>query len=76
MKLKKATIWARNWFEEGSVPASDTVKKWIEAHSVPGVIIDGIAYVDEAAWLELVCSNDEKSVVSPGPVTGHQLLMG
>ncbi len=45
----------QTYFKEGSMPSQATVRRWIEAGSVPGRIIPGSGklrafYVDADAW--------------------------
>lgn len=43
-KLTPASAWIKDTFERGV--STETVTRWIETRVIPGVIIDGKAFVD------------------------------
>lgn len=46
MSLIKGTLFIRDRFEKGSRPSLAKLYQWIDSGDVPGVILNGTAYVD------------------------------
>lgn len=54
----KATEWAKRYFTPESCPDKRTVRSWVRNGHIPGRVIGGGVYVDEAAWLKQSGSGD------------------
>ena len=58
MRLVTARIFAQRWFDPACRPDKRTLHRWVECKELPGRVINGTAYVDEAAWLGGTTGND------------------
>lgn len=74
MRLKKSTVWSKQWFDETSVPAPETIKKWVVEGFVPGCIIAGTIYIAEDDWLASVTNKALPTKVTK--ISARQLLEG
>ncbi len=59
MKLIKADRFRDTCFEAGSVPDMRTVHSWVKDGLIPGVIINGRAYIDLDKWDSMVPTNND-----------------
>ncbi|MEL4893527.1 helix-turn-helix domain-containing protein [Xanthomonas protegens] len=51
MLLMTVVAWRSKYFAAGSAPTELTVRRWLQAGSLPGMKIGGTWYIDEHAWL-------------------------
>ncbi len=77
MRLVTTRIFAQRWFDPACRPDNRTLHGWVKRQELPGRIINGAAYVDEAAWLgstgnalaDKILSSDKRGR-KPGKTTG------
>ncbi len=62
MKLIKIDRFRSICFEEGSAPDRRTVRSWIDGGIVPGMVINGHAYVDLEKWEALSLTQGQQEI--------------